>query len=183
MTGHHLILGELTDYLTGEVIPDTHDERYRQEIARMLVEKKGFARGAVLPRFRIHVRVDEREASIPVDFLIGPPARPLMIVKYGPGSLTTRHRCVTAAAFLIGRERIPVCVVTNGENAEVLDSGTGKVLASGLDGIPSQKDLNRLLADRDPEPVTGRQREMASRILYAFEVDGKCPCDDTVCKL
>ena len=39
MNGHHLILGELTDYITGETLKDTHDERYRQQIARRLIDK------------------------------------------------------------------------------------------------------------------------------------------------
>ncbi|MCK7503858.1 MAG: hypothetical protein MZV70_06955 [Desulfobacterales bacterium] len=42
MGGHHLILGKLTDFLTGEVLDDTLDERYRQKIARWLVEQKGY---------------------------------------------------------------------------------------------------------------------------------------------
>ena len=32
MDGHHLILGELTDLITGETLTDTHDERYRQKL-------------------------------------------------------------------------------------------------------------------------------------------------------
>ena len=42
MDGHHLILGELDDLITGESIKDTHDERYRQRIARLLVDEKGY---------------------------------------------------------------------------------------------------------------------------------------------
>ncbi len=30
---HHLILGELTDYLTEETLADTHDERLRQKLS------------------------------------------------------------------------------------------------------------------------------------------------------
>lgn len=39
---HHLILGELTDYLTEETLADTHDERLRQKIVRHLVDTCGF---------------------------------------------------------------------------------------------------------------------------------------------
>ena len=38
MGKHHLVLGELTDYITGETRVDTHDERARQTIARLLVD-------------------------------------------------------------------------------------------------------------------------------------------------
>ena len=42
MAGHHLILGEITDFITGKTIEDTHDERYRQKIAKFLVNEKGY---------------------------------------------------------------------------------------------------------------------------------------------
>ena len=49
MNGHHLVLGELVDYLTGEVLEDTHDERYRQSLAKLLVETNGYAKSVVVP--------------------------------------------------------------------------------------------------------------------------------------
>jgi len=50
VNGRHLILGELTDVITGRTLPDTHDERYRQKIARLLLEEKGYSRSAPPPR-------------------------------------------------------------------------------------------------------------------------------------
>ena len=47
--GHHLILGELIDFITGETIQDTHDERYRQKLARLLVEHKGYVKKEIEP--------------------------------------------------------------------------------------------------------------------------------------
>ena len=41
---HHLVLGEMTDYLTGKTVEDNHDERLRQKIARFLVERKGYGK-------------------------------------------------------------------------------------------------------------------------------------------
>ena len=41
MSTSHLVLGEMTDYLTGRPILDTHDERARQHVARFLVEESG----------------------------------------------------------------------------------------------------------------------------------------------
>ncbi len=183
MTGHHLVLGTLRDCITGEELEDTHDERYRQKLGRLLIGGKAYPLSEVEPRVALRVRVGDKAAIVPIDFRIGPPGRPMMIVKYGPGSITTRHRCAAAAALLVAPYRVPICVVTNGEDADILESRTGKVLARGLGGIPSRSDLLLRLADWVPEPVTARQQEMASRILYAYEVDGKCPCDDTVCIL
>ncbi|MCW5205093.1 hypothetical protein VU02_04130, partial [Desulfobulbus sp. N2] len=50
---HHLVYGTLKDYLTGEELPDTDDERLRQEMARMMVEEKGFAKEDLEPRLTV----------------------------------------------------------------------------------------------------------------------------------
>jgi hypothetical protein len=47
MTGHHLILGEVEDFITGQRLKDTHDERYRQKIARLLVAHKGYRKADI----------------------------------------------------------------------------------------------------------------------------------------
>jgi len=39
---HHLIYGTLADYLTGEELTDTDDERIRQSLIRLMVEEKGY---------------------------------------------------------------------------------------------------------------------------------------------
>jgi len=53
--GHHLILGELVDYITGETIEDTHDERYRQKLAHLLVEHKGYFKKEIEPGHMVPV--------------------------------------------------------------------------------------------------------------------------------
>jgi len=176
-------LGELIDYLSGRPVEDTYDERYHQKIARLLVEGKGYPRAFIRSHCPLHLQVEGRSAVVPIDFLVGSPGRPLMIVKYGPGSLTTRHRSVMAAALLIAPYCVPYCVVTNGEDAEVLESRTGRIVASGLGGIPTRDEIESMTAEWVPATVSARQREMGMRIVFAFEVDDKCPCDDSVCEL
>lgn len=39
---HHLVLGQLKDFLTQTELTDTHDERYRQKIAKHLASKGKF---------------------------------------------------------------------------------------------------------------------------------------------
>jgi hypothetical protein len=74
-------------------------------------------------------------------------------------------------------------VVTNGEDADIIDGATGKIISSGLESIPVQAALVQRAENTDFDPISTKQDEMESRILYAFEVDGSCPCDDTICRL
>ena len=106
-----------------------------------------------------------------------------MIIKYGPGSLVTRRRPALAASRLMAPYQIPVVVVTNGESAEILDGANGQVHALGLDSIPSRPELVRQIQSASFAPISKHRAEMESRILYAYDVDDSCPCDDTICRL
>ena len=183
MIGHHLILGELIDFITAETLEDTHDERYRQNLARLLVEKKGYAKNEIEPRGKLLVKAGDKSAIVKVDFKIFLSGRVCMVIKYGPGSIVTRHRPALAASRLVTSYQVPVVVVTNGEDAEILDGATGKVIQSGLDSIPSKMTLVQRVADKRFKPISANRAEMESRIVYAYEVDGSCPCDDTICRL
>ncbi len=182
MGGHHLIMGELRDYITGQILADTHDERYRQRIARLLVEAKGFRRDEIHPRIPIDLEIDSRSARIRMDFVVKYQDRIAVLIKYGPGSLVTRHQVAFAAALLLAPYAIPFSLVTNGEDAHWLDNADRSVKASGLEGIWDRPTLERRLSEYPPQRIDPRQAEMATRILLAYEVDGRCPCDDTVCE-
>ena len=99
--GHHLVLGEISDYLTGKALADTHDERYRQSIARMLVEKNGFGRGELTPRVPIDIRAGGKSARVRLDLIVSIDEQIAMLIKYAPGSLTTRHQVALAASRLL----------------------------------------------------------------------------------
>jgi hypothetical protein len=183
MNGHHLILGELTDYITGERLADTHDERYRQKLARFLIENKGYRHRELTPRFPLVCRAGEKSAMTRIDLLVSIGDKVGMIIKYAPGSLVTRRRPVLAASRLVTGYQVPVAVVTNGEDAEVIEAASGKVLGNGLKAIPDRWRLSEMTQHRTFESVSKKRAELESRIYYAYEVDGCCPCDDTVCKL
>jgi hypothetical protein len=172
----------MRDYVTGESLVETHDERYRQAIARLLVEEKGFQREDLQPRVSVDIETAGKQARVRLDMVIRLEGKIGMLVKYGPGSLTTRHQVALAYSRLLADDQVPFSVVTNGEDADILDNATGDVIARGLDGIFSRERLKDCLRTHDMVPVSLRQRDMAARILYAYEVDGRCPCDDSVCE-
>ncbi len=183
MDGHHLILGKTTDYITGEIIEDTHDERYRQKIARLLVAKGLYGKKDIIPRHELLVRAGNNRAILKIDFLVSPGNRILMIIKYGPGSITTRHRPALAASRLVAPYQIPVVVVTNGVDADILDGTTGRIVSTGLDSIPEKALLITLSGNHSFSEIKPDRAETEARILYAYEVDGSCPCDDTICRI
>jgi len=181
--GHHLILGELVDFISGKTLVDTHDERYRQNLARLLVEHKGYLKKEIKPRCKLRVSAGEKSAIIKIDFEINVSGKMGMIIKYGPGSLVTRQRPALAISRLVAPYQVPIVVVTNGKDADVLEGKTGEVVAQGLQSIPSKVDLIEKLTATNLNRISAEQAEIESRIVYAYEIDGSCPCDDTICRL
>lgn len=183
MGGHHLILGQLTDFVSGKTIDDTLDERHRQKIARLLVSRKGYLCSDITARRTLTITVDQKCAQLLVSFTIALKRRTAMIIQYGPGSLVTRHRPALAMSRLIEDYQIPVAVVTNGEQADILDGASGKSIGAGLDQIPDKKLLTSIHDQHNWEAIALKRRQMESRILMAFEVDDRCPCDDSTCTI
>lgn len=181
--GHHLILGELVDFLTGETIPDTHDERYRQQLARLLVENKGYSKEEIESGSGILIKAENKRALVKIDFKVILYDRIGMIIKYGPGSLVTRRRPALGLSRLASSYQVPIAVVTNGEDAEIIDGATGKIIANGLAAIPKRPRLVEIMQQAPYNRIPSQRAEMESRIVYVFEVDGSCPGDDTICRL
>jgi hypothetical protein len=182
MNGHHLILGKLDDFITGEPLKDTHDERYRQKIARLLVSRRGYRKEDIVPRQDLPVQAGENRAIIKIDFLIKLSGKVCIVIKYGPGSIVTRRRSVLAASRLMAPYQIPIAVATNGEDAEILEGSTGKVISQGLETIPSKQELIERVCKDHFNEIQADRAEIESRILYCYEVDDSCPCNEDICK-
>lgn len=182
MNGHHLILGETIDVISGETLIDTHDERLRQGIARLLLEEKGYGHHEIRSRLSLPIRAGERRAVVPVDFLVELEGRGVLLIHYGPGSLVTRHRPALAMSRLVRDYQIPFVVVTNGVQADLL-AASGQLIGEGLEAIPTRQTLQGWVSACRFEPVALARLEREARILYAYEVDGSCPCDDRICRL
>lgn len=178
---HHMIYGTIKDYITGETIVDTDDERFRQKVARFLVEKKGYPKKNIQARKKIETLFGKSFVVSTIDLVISLQKKIFMVVRYGPGSLVTRERAAVAAARVLDPAYlVPYTVITNGLDAEFLDSKTGKVLAHGMDGIPNFTESKMLYDKTRYTKLHGDyQREMELRVLNAYDKEVCCaggPC-------
>jgi len=173
---HHLIYGTLKDYLTEEELTDTDDERIRQELSRLMVEEKGYAKDCLKPRIKIETLFSRCFVTSTIELTVSVKQKQCMIIRYGPGSLVSRERAAIAAARVINPDYIiPLAVVTNGRDAELLDTRTGKIIGYGLHSIPdcdTLEEMSSQLVFHPPLEATRREREL--RILNAFDVERCC---------
>jgi len=174
----YVILGETTDYLTGETIPLTHDEQARQTIVRCLVEEKGYQKQEITQHRELPVTVDGNTGKARIDFVIRINETAYAIVIYGPGSLVSRQKPAIAAACLIESYTVPVTIVTNGIDAHVLDTDSGKMIGEGFAAIPSRDEATEAISKSALKPVTDKRREKARRILYVMDILTEKECDD-----
>ncbi len=181
--GHHIVYGALNDYLTGEELPDTDDERVRQQMARLLVEERGYKKEELEPRLAIETRFNAIFVRSVIDLTVRIEGKRLFILRYGPGSLVTREKSTVAAARILEPDyRIPFGVVTNGRDAEFLETGRGVVLATGMEAIPDRIRAGVLRKEAVFEPYRDPGlREKAMRILNTFDLE-VC-CRGNSCKL
>lgn len=178
---HHYIYGTCTDFITGETIVDTDDERCRQELARFLVDKKGYAKKDMEPRLCIETLYNGQFVASTIDITVRVSGKRFMILRFGPGSIVTRERSAIAAARVLEPAyQIPLAVVTNCREAEVLDTYTGKVIRQGLDQIPSKLEAEGMVKSLRFEPFADEtKKDRERRILNAYDVEVCCaggPC-------
>lgn len=173
---HHLVYGTLNDYLSGEELVDTDDERIRQQISQMMVEELGYRRQELIPRLKIETLFTRNFVTSTIDLTVELEGRQVMIVRYGPGSLVSRERSALAAARVLNSDyRIPLAVVTNGRDAMLLDPITTEVLGQGMAAIPSREKLLKMLPSLiflPPQDEAKLLRE--KRILNAFDLERCC---------
>ncbi|MGX9727247.1 MAG: type I restriction enzyme HsdR N-terminal domain-containing protein [Candidatus Electronema sp. VV] len=136
--GHHFVYGSLRDYLTDEELPDTDDERFRQQLARLLVEEKGFAKADLEPRLVIETLFNSIFVRSVIDLTVSLNGQRRLILRYGPGSLVTREKPALAAARLLDPACcIPLAIVTNGLDAELLETATVRFWLSAWQPFPT----------------------------------------------
>ncbi len=173
---HHLVYGTLHDYLNGEELTDTDDERIRQDISRYMVEDRGYNKKELIPRLYIETLFTINFVRSTIELTVEIQGKWFMIIRYGPGSLVSRERSAIAAARVLHPDyQIPLAVVTNGRDAELIDTATGKILGNGLESIPDRVQAESLLTTLEfPARQKDPELEREKRILNAFDVERCC---------
>lgn len=173
---HHLVYGTLNDYLTGEELVDTDDERIRQNLSKMMVEERGYRTEELEPRLSIETLFTRHFVTSVIDLTVRLADRQFMIIRYGPGSLVSRERSAIAAARVLNPAyQIPLAVVTNGQDALLLDTVTGKTIGEGMTAILSRTEALALLPSLLFAPFADEEkRQREKRILNAFDLERCC---------
>ena len=104
------------------------------------------------------------------DLIVHVKGKPFMHVYCHRGSIVTREFEALASSRLAYDEQIPYTVVTNGKEAEFIDTLTGKVIGEGLEAIPDRERAEEMFGETRFEPLEEKRREKNTRIYMAYAV-------------
>jgi len=171
-------MSEICDYITGRLFPDTDDERIRQKIERLLIEQKGYSRQDIEVDRDFEIVIEEEVYRPKADLIVSVEGKRFMLMRCARGSLVSRETEVVSCARILDDYQIPFAVVTNGEDAEVLETVSGEVIGNGLESIPSKEKSLEAVKQIEFKKLQEKRIEKEKRIFLAFDAI-KCPskCD------
>lgn len=159
----------ITDFVTGEKIPDVGAEANRQTIERILATEKGYTKKDIEVDAPLEVTIGNEPYRSSVDLVISVDGTRHMVIKCAPGSLGSREREIVSAARLLDEYQIPVSVVSDGKTAVVLDTVSGKKMGEGLDAIPSKKALQETAKSLELQSLPEKRLEREKLIFRSYD--------------
>ncbi|EFL50151.1 conserved hypothetical protein [Solidesulfovibrio fructosivorans JJ]] len=166
----------IRDYLTGEEVAETSYEEFRQALAKLLVEEKGYPKDRLTPKVGVCFPIEGKDYTRMVDLLaVDADGNPLLFVIFCSGEPGSYVREALAAARIYQGGPVPLVAVTDTHDAVLLEAATGRELGHGMRALPSYKDAMAANAPAAalPEDALARER----RILFAYSeflADGCC---------
>ncbi len=166
----------IRDYLTGEELEETSYEIYRQALARLLVEERGYPLQSVTAKAGVCFPIDGQEYTRMVDLVASDAeGRPLLLVIFCSGEPGSYIREAVAAARLY-QPPVPLALTTDTKSAALIAVATGEELSKGMRAVPFYEQLAGLAAAHPISQLTPERAGGEARILYAYSelLSGGC---------
>ena len=159
----------ITDYITGQKVPNVGAEANRQAVEQYLVEEKGYTKQDIQVSVPIQMQIREQSYRSQVDLVVVLDGRRLMVVKCAPGSLGSREREIVSTARLLDVYQIPLALVSDGKSAILLDTVGGQKIGEGMAAIPSRRELMHQFKEVSLQPLSGERREREKLIFRSYD--------------
>ncbi|MBI4800201.1 MAG: type I restriction enzyme HsdR N-terminal domain-containing protein [Desulfarculus sp.] len=171
-------MDELYDLITGQPLPEREDEPVRQA-AEALLLKLGYAKEDVVVEATRCLDWEGGCLAVRADLLVLHQGRPALLMRCARGSLVSREREAVATARLMDQTYVPLALVYNGHEAELLDVRGGKVIEAGPEALPGPAELAGLVEERAAHAPTAKETAQAARVYSAYSFIS-CPSQCTV---
>ncbi len=160
----------LVDFVSGRRVPNTGAEENRQQVERYLVDSKGYSKDDILVDEPISFTVEGQAYASCIDLVVKAAGRRFMAIKCAAGSLGSREREAIAAARLADKTPLLLAVVSDGRQATVMETVSGRRLGNKLDDIPSRREAVRMTeTGKWPRPLNERQLRKERLIFRSYD--------------
>lgn len=145
----------------------------KQIVYETLIEEKGFHPEEVLIDPQFILRLSTAEATASIDFMLILEGINFMVIRCVSSGIESWERSVIAFARAITDYQIPYAVITDGEQAKVIDVINNVFVQKSIQELITRQEALSLKKDFQKIPFPDKKREKETRIIYAFE-DIKC---------
>lgn len=161
--------GTLRDYLSGKEIDETTFEEFRQLLAKLLVEEKGYPKDRLKAKVPLKYCVDDEEFERPIDYVLyDEHGKPIFIIIFCAGEVGSFERETVCAARLLEGGPVPYALVTDTMDASLMDVATGECVAKSMAAVPDYDTLLEMVEKAEIEPLTEEQREKQTRVFHTY---------------
>lgn len=150
----------------------------QQKIVDFLMCNKQYSSEEIETNVVFRVNLADTAFDVKADIILKIDGKRFMLLKCVMNSIESWERHSMAFGRVVESYQIPYALVTDGENARMLDVIKGMVIAEGLDSVPSAEKAREIICQSVFIPYQQERAEKEKRILYAFN---SINCSTTIC--
>jgi hypothetical protein len=141
----------------------------REIVYQRLTREKGYSPSDILIDQEIHLTLGNQEIMVSTDFIIMLDDIYFSIIKCIGSGVEAWVRYTTAFARTAQNYQIPLAMVTDGEQAALIDTLSGNRAGDSFDAFPERLKAEDILKDFKKVSFPKEKLEKEIRIVYAFE--------------
>lgn len=141
----------------------------QRRVIDFLTSRKGYTLDDIEANIDFKVDLPDASFNARADIILKIDGKIFCVIKCVMSSLESWERHSIAFSRVVESYQIPYAIVTDSESARILDVIGGKLIAEGLDAIPSKNDALKVVQQTAFSPYPIERSEKEKRILYAFD--------------
>lgn len=159
----------LRDYLTGQDIEETTYEEFRQALAKLLVEEKGYPKDNLRPKVELKYKIEGKDYLRELDLVAyDDEGRALMVILFCSGEVGSYERETVLAGRLVENGPSFLSLVTDTTDATLMHTDSGEVIERGMRALPRWDKLLKMTGGMKRMTITTEDRSKNLRIFHAY---------------
>ena len=146
----------------------------KQKVRELLIKEKQFKPEEIETDPEFKITLSDSEITVHIDFVVNLSSASFILILCRPTAIESWERYIISFAKVIKDYQIPYAVVTDGENALIIDVLTGKLIGKSMNELFNREEALNKIKDFKKIPCPANRLEKEKRIVYAFE-GIKCP--------